>query len=402
MPLSVRGLHELDSATSVWGIEFRHVSRQAVVDSLRDGRSSRLWQDEESRENIGAAMLHSPALLVVENGVALSHPILGYRSTSAYEALVSELLEGSGSSTTVRRFPTDSTSPLRMAVVGEHRFSSPIGAFFRHVHGTSMIAYDQGGSARLLDLTTGRSRRAPGKLDLVPSPDGRLFVTPGERGLEFYDAREILLSPADGSVPEPVLVDSSMTDQYPSIGITTAGDAPSSTTIRVITGWTEGVAVRDYDVRWDRSGAVSDVRPLGLRETLCPTATLSLPILSPDGTLLAARNERSGSTIVVATDGASCRIVADLGFETSKVAFSRSGERIAFSRFDVSSAAGGVSRTFIYDLDSQSLAPVPSAESVGLVIPAINHGDSLFILSMPDYNLRLPTIKTLCCVGDRE
>src|SRR5690606_16742693 len=97
------------------------------------------------------------------------------------------------------------------------------GAYFRWVPYTQLIAYESNGRIYLLDLSDGQSRPAPGFVDFIPTPDGRYFVTPGQRseGLEFYDAEEVFaaVDRGEGWAVEPIFNDLRMRDQYPSIGI---------------------------------------------------------------------------------------------------------------------------------------------------------------------------------------
>src|SRR5262245_65032628 len=67
------------------------------------------------------------------------------------------------------------------------------GAYFRFVPNRAAVAFENNDEAYVLRLHQGDIRRGPGSGDLIPSPDGRVFVTPGpgRSGLRFYNDSEV-------------------------------------------------------------------------------------------------------------------------------------------------------------------------------------------------------------------
>ncbi|HZD05423.1 MAG TPA: hypothetical protein VE173_10905, partial [Longimicrobiales bacterium] len=280
----------------------------------------------------------------------------------------------------------------------------PPGAFFRRILGTTFISFDQRGRVHLRDLASEETFRGPGWIDFVPTPDGRLFVTParGEAGLEFYGAGEVFARGREGGATgvRPLFTDGEMADQYPSAGILEADPAEARTRYRILVSWFSGLAFRDYEVRWPEAGRPA-VEPLTPKLEGCPGMELSTPMLSRDGRELAARDEETGTTKVfrLADDGR-CRELFDLGRQTSKVGFSDDGRLLAFSSPDPAFTGRGVrSTTWVLDREARRTVAVPHSASAGLVIPEVVGADSLLIAVREDARSGAAEFRLLCCVG---
>ena len=140
-------------------------------------------------------------------------------------------------------------------------------------------------------------------------------LLPDPRGLEFYVAAEVFEQGRSGGAEDvdPLVTDRRMRDQYPSVGILETDEDARATRYRVLVSWFSGLALRDYDVRWDGSG-ISALTPAGPRLEGCPGKDLSTPMLSRNGRELAARDEHTGTTKVFRLeDDGSCRELFDLG-----------------------------------------------------------------------------------------
>ena len=240
----------------------------------------------------------------------------------------------------------------------------------------------------LLDLVDGRSRLASGYIDFVPTPDGRYFVTPGpdRDGLSFYEADEVFEAARTntrGSVA-PFFKDRRMRDQYPSVGILEQEE--SRTVYRVLTSWFEGIVYRDYEVQVDPRTGVPRVRPIGEPVTPCRETSLSTPIMSQDGLEVAARDESTGTTKVFRILMAGrCNEVLDLGVQTSKVAWHRTGRLLAFAMPRVRRRRGEPDESsrgiFLFDRDQQRLTRLSDSEGASPVaFPDFIGDDSVVFL----------------------
>jgi len=354
-------------------------------------------------------MLHFTSVSVLRGPEVQGTSVLGYKRAEGYRVLLEPRITG------LRQRWSAPTSALaddsRTATPGETGdieivwrlpVSPTPGAFFRRVPGTRYIAYDQNREVWLHDLESGERVRGPGWIDFVPTPEGALFVTPADRdaGLELYDAREVLREgrAGRGAQVRPVYVDSAMSDQYPSVGIL-EGEPGERVRYRILISWFEGLAIREYDVRWGGDGPVR-VEPVTEKIDACPGMGLSTPILSKDGQEIAARDESTGTTRLfrVEADG-SCEPVLDFGRGTSKVGFSDDGRLIAFSSTEgvTGDRAMGRSRTLVFDRESQETVQIPESTTRSLVIPEFVGSDSLLFLASPDLR-RLPVeFRMACC-----
>jgi len=345
------------------------------------------------------ALTHAPSLVVHDGANVVGPAILGYKSASAYETMIAERL---GSALEL--------AAAQLAAAGEAKETSPAapaaapapaeatyrdylavgvpGAYFRWVPGRRAVAYESDRRIYLLDLEDGRNRVAPGSIDFIPTPDGRLFVTPLDRsGLAFYDADEVFSAAGEGrsGAVRPLFVDAEMRDQYPSIGI--LSEDAGSIRYRVLTSWFRGLLYRDYEVRFGEEGVPTAVVPVGDPVVPCVGMELSTPIMSTDGREVAAREEASGTTkIYTMLDGGRCEEALALGMPTRKVAWSRSGRKIAFSTPRLRSSPDGVGAEpgiFVYDRDVSRLTRVADSEDASQLAFPDFVGDEAVVFMMP-------------------
>ena len=412
MPLSSLGVREIVGATRALGVPLTVLPESAIhaLPADLDGPASDpVVADLRSGLVRAGATVHFPAVVVFEGLRPRGSAIVGFKREAAYRALLRLRLDGYGRTEGTqpaplgppRAAPSKSGAAQVMEVLWTHSLAPPPGAFFRRVPGTRLISYDQTPRVHLLDIETGETLRAPGFIDFVPTPDGRLFVTPGRgnSGLEFYLARDVVRLGRAGTprANRALYIDRDMADQYPSAGILHSGQ--DLTRYRVLISWFRGVAFRDYDVSFtaDRPPRVAPASP---KMTACPGVDLSTPILSKDGRELAARDDATGTTKVfeLADDGG-CTSVLDLGRQTSKVAFSEDGALIAFSSPDplVGPRSPALSSTYVFDRATSSIFRVPGSESHGLVIPEFIGADSL-LMQVVGQPRRSAEFRLVCCV----
>ncbi len=211
--------------------------------------------------------------------------------------------------------------------------------FFISVAG-NRVYYITGQGNRVQNLGSSISRRVPGDIDPVPTPDGKWVVIPGP--LRFFAAERVGSGVAGAFTRIADFTDDSMKGVYQSIGVLPSEGSDSA--YRVITD-NDGVSVQDYQVTppggrrgflWRRRnfGHVSTVHGQSGHE-LCPelpTWNKQLPMLSKDGRLLSLYNMDERTTkIYEIQDGTwACKEVLSLGFPTGKVDFSPDGNKIAF------------------------------------------------------------------------
>lgn len=404
MPLSQLGVAEITAAAT--GLDIPVVV--APGDAL--GAHGNAAEQHLSTALIDAgAKVHFPAVVIVRGGEPQGNAIVGYRRAEGYLALLEPRLRALAAGRTLPRSPVgppaasvvsgDSHHELR--VVWRRPMNPVPGAFYRRLPGTTYIAYDQGQDVYLLDVATGKRFAAPGFVDFVPTPDGRLFVTPGENrsGLEFYTASEVIrLGRLDRTNAfETIFKDTDMTDQYPSVGILSSHE--DVTHYRVLTSKFEGLVFRDYAVRWH---GIRDpvVVPLTETATICPERGLSTPMISNNGREVAARDESTGTTrIFRIRDDERCNPVLDLGVQTSKVGFSADGGLVAYSAPD----GYGRSHTYVLNRRARETVRVPDSQSRGLVIPEMIGSDRLLFLVVSETREKAGVVQTsefrmACCI----
>ena len=412
MPLSEVGVPEIRAATEALGVELSVLRDRELVEPSGRPEAERLRGALVS----AGATVHYPSVALVSEGVVRGPAVAGFKRADAYRSLLAARIAG------VRGGAVESAEapPALMAVADASIGSTPRpgqevrvlwsldvspapGAFFRRVPGTTFISYDQRRRVHLHDLASDERFVGPGWIDFVPTPDGRLFVTPGRagRGLEFYDAADVFRLGLAGQTDryEAVFVDGDLVDQYPSTGILAEDAERSTTRYRVLVSWFSGLAFRDYDVS-RRGGGAPRMTPVGPRRRACPDLELSTPILSRDGREVAARDDRAGTTKVfrLEDDGA-CEELFDIGRRTSKVGFNDDGSLIAYSS-PAPATPGRVAESTTYVLDRRDMTTtaVPSSESVGLVVPELIGPDSLLISVRSDPREDAAEFRLLCCV----
>lgn len=421
MPLSRSGIPNVHQAVRRVGagltvVGFEDVERFARSETPASGATG---EAVEAMLEAGA-LSHAPALVVYRGGNVAGPAVMGYKTAEAYEWMLARRLAdepaeaaaqprlsqapdrvtpGSGTEPTVaaaslaRREPEDvgaASAPgtVREAAYRDWEAIGVPGAYFRWVPGTRSVAYESGRRIYLLDLTDGTNLVAPGFIDFVPTPDGRYFVTPSPRndGLAFFDAEEVLDASARGQAGDvrPIFTDGRMRDQYPSVGIL-ASDA-SSVLYRVLTSWFEGVVYRDYEVVHGTEGAPASVRPLGAPVVPCEGVELSTPIMSQNGSELAARDEATGTTKIFRfLAGGRCEQVLDLGVPTRKVAWHASGTKLAFSTPRVRSAGadGFEPGILVYDRDTEAPSHIADSEAASQLAFPDFVGEDAIVFMMP-------------------
>ncbi len=394
MPLSRRGIGTVHEAARDLGVSLTLLGTDDLADYAERGADPAQPLFEALLR--AGALAHAPALVVHVGGEPRGAAILGYKTADAYRSIVSSRLRRrERGSEPAHSLPDLGT---RLEVVSppvDHVAVGVPGAYFRWVPGRGSLAYESRRRIYLLDLEDGLSRVGPGYIDFVPTPDGQYFVTPApnDQGLTFYDADEVFDASRreqSGAV-QPIFTDSRMRDQYPSVGILEReGDR---TRYRVLTSWFEGIVYRDYDVFRDARSSRSSVRPVGRPVVPCEGYTLSTPIMSQDGSEVAARDEATATTKLFRMLGAGrCEEVLDLGIQTSKVAWHQSGRRLAFRVPRMGSAgsgaAGGAHGIFVYDRDAGTLTGVEGSEDASrLAFPDFVGDDSIAFL-VPGRNRR--------------
>ena len=414
MPLSRSGIAEIADASRRLGMRLTLVGTEEVHEYAYADPDLGADVIPIADAMLGAgALAHAPAVVVHDDGEVVGHAILGFKTAETYEGMigrrVSETRRVSGTTNSDRdRFlPTLSTTfsaaslpsaPLSATTLPaapdggrplvDYEAVGRPGAYFRWVPGRQALAYESRQRIYLLDLVDGRSRLAPGYIDFVPTPDGRYFVTPGpdRAGVSFYEADEVFEAAranTPGSVA-PFFSDQRMRDQYPSVGILEQGE--SRTVYRVLTSWFEGIVYRDYEVQVDPRRAVPQVRPIGEPVVPCTDTSLSIPIMSQDGLEVAARDESTGTTkIFQLLRAGRCIEVLDLGIQTGKVAWHRTGRLLAFARPRVRRRGSAVDVSsrgiFLFDRDRRRLTQLVDSESASpLAFPDFIGDDSVVFL----------------------
>lgn len=406
MPLSAAGVAEIGRAAASSGAELLVVRAEELEAQAREP-----WSEAAAGMLAAGATLHYPSLLLYRNGGLAGQAILGFKRADGYRALLAERLESAPDSPDLPAPPAFADDTLRLSV--EFAAQGRPGAYFRAVPGHQTLVYEASGTIHLLDLSDRSSTTGPGTIDFIPSPDGRIFVTPGGngRGLEFYDAAEVFAAArrGEGQRVRPVFVDVTLRDQYPSVGVLRSATEDGGTTVyRVLTSWFDGIVFRDYEVRAARPGERLRVRPIGARSAAC--RRVSIPILSPDGGELAGRDETTGTTRIYRLgDGEACDEMVDLRLPTGKVAWSPDGRRLAFAipggalRDGSGTVAGGgraMAGIIVYDRDRGTHRRLPGSEDAHrLSFPEFVGADSLVFLIAPPGRGRPSVFRLVCCVN---
>jgi len=124
--------------------------------------------------------------------------------------------------------------------------------------------------------------------------------------------------------------------------------------------------------------------PLGVPVVPCAGMTLSTPIMSQDGTEVAARDEASGTTKIyrILPEGR-CEVSLPLGMPTRKVAWHSGGRMLAFStpRVRSSDAGGAEPGIFVYDRDARRLTRIADSDGASqLAFPDFVGGDAVVFM----------------------
>ncbi len=250
----------------------------------------------------------------------------------------------------------------------------------------------------IVDYDTGGEVRMPGEYDPVPTPDELYMTVPSDdrkvvegKGFSFYTMDEVLKTSGE---KKPFFVDKDMWGYYQSIGVLNKGF--NKRTYRVITD-REGLSYRDYELT-SGTGKI-DVKPLDQPgkpgpQPLCPGKELSLPMLSKDGSLLAALDVKAGVTKIYEVDPVKgiCRETLNLGMFTSKVDFSFDNNRLTFHKFnneekgdDYVAVPGNdkVANVYVYDIPSRKLSRITNNTNSNAFYPAFRADGKIVYIEHP-------------------
>jgi len=407
MPLSVQGVPEIVEASRALGVPLTILPAHALFEPA----------DETALDALRMALVeagatvHFPAVVVMDTGAPVGNALVGFKPAEIYESMLGPRLETleqgaatGGLMATVA--PVVGNVPERdVQLLATYPLPSRPGAFFRRAPGTRYISFDLGRVVYLHHLESNERFSAPGQLDFVPSPDGAFFVTPGARyaGLQFYSARQIFRQGTQGNARalDPLVVDETLRDEYPSVGILDREEDGSRVRYRVLTAWREGAQYRDYEFKFDTTGEITDIQSLNRRTAACQDLQLSLPILSKDGREMSARDERTGTTKVfrLGPNGA-CREVFDSGMQTTKATFNYDGALLAFGSRDGERTRLGDPRPAIYVVDRRTgeTTRIPESTSKSLTIPEFVGPDSLLFLVAGSRANDPSELRLVCCV----
>jgi hypothetical protein len=336
MPLSVLGIAAARDAAAALGADFTLVSADdepTAPDASNTPGAARLFlaSIELVYRN---ATLHFPSVVFYENGNILGSALPGYRTKSEYESLGRDVFLQA----TARLSLTPAVPPIWLDQAAKIQTESivavprHIGFFFKPVGRLPIVSYVSGEHAFLFDYSANKELRIPGSVDPVPTPDGRIITRPG---LRFHDLPSLLRGDT-----VPVFVDASLPDEYQTASVLRQSRGES--VYRVITGWRSGVRSRDYIAHYDSAATLQWMRPASRVYVPCSSFRLSLPISAKTGRDLGAFDTRSSTTKLfrVSADEA-CSVERDLAFPTGKLAFSYSGELVAFSTSRINLEAEG-------------------------------------------------------------
>ena len=406
MPLSELGVPEIVEATRALDVPLSILPARTLYEPVTEHKLDALRMALVE----AGATVHFPAVVVVNDRAPVGNALVGYKPAEVYESMLGRRLRTleARALATPAAPPASAVGdvPLRdVELLGSYPLASRPGAFFRRTPGTRYISFDLGRIVYLQHLESDERFSAPGQLDFVPSPDGAFFVTPGARssGLQFYSARELFRLGAQSQARSlaPLVVDETLRDEYPSVGILDREEDGSRVRYRVLTAWREGAQYRDYELGFDGVGGVTDILAMGSKTAACQDLPLSLPMISKDGREMSARDERTGTTKVfrLGPDGA-CREVFDSGMQTTKATFSYDGALLAFGSRDGQRTELGYARPAIYVLDRHTgeTTRIPQSTSRSLTIPEFVGPDSLLFLVAGLRGNDPSEFRLVCCV----
>lgn len=199
---------------------------------------------------------------------------------------------------------------------------------------------------------------APGDVDPVPCPDGKLLTVPG---LSIYEMSTVL---RDGAAAAPIMTDSDISGVYQSCAVLkTSGN---KTTYRIVTDESGEIFYRDYLVEYAATPSTpAKVTKLGTAGPRCRGLNLKTIIISKTGKYLSGYDANDGAMKIfdIHGDTAACKQVYNFGFPTGKLEFNYDDTRVTFHIDLYGSNSGGyfsgvdssmTKDVFTLDLDTSS------------------------------------------------
>jgi hypothetical protein len=229
-------------------------------------------------------------------------------------------------------------------------------------------------------MKSGEKTRLPGDFDAFPTPDEAfLVVAKGMLGIELYEINK----PA----AEPLFKDPAMEGYYQSCGVKTNHDGTKSYRVMIDT-MAAGFVFKDYTVSSDSRGSYK-FKSTDMKQLCSNLKQLSLPMLSKDGSRLAAYNADTQSTNIYQIDSetGNCQLEQNLGIGAGKADFSFDGKFITYSQVAVSSfenrrgdygawmrkpKSDMVSNIYIRDLKTGAVKALTHYTSTNVLYPSFN------------------------------
>lgn len=263
--------------------------------------------------------------------------------------------------------------------------------FFRPFADSQKVGYaGQSSQNYIKDLRTGAETVVPGYYDPVPTPD-ELFLTVPESsdhpGLQFYTMRS--LKETD---PKPFFVDKEMTGVYQSIG-KLANQATDTYRVMIVESGGK-LFFKDYEITAKPGMVGADIR-LKERKALCPGFNLATPMISKDGTQLAALDLDTETTkLFNLSASGSCQEAVDLGIHTGKVDFSYDGKSLVFHKYNFLPSDptgyisvpgdGQISNIYLYDKSSGDIKRLTHNTNSNAVYPAFRRDGTVMYMNHQD------------------
>ena len=417
MPLSTEGILEVRAAADSTGARLILLPAAALQDFV-NGRSllSRIRHSVAGKDLTrrvqdmiaAGATVHYPALLVFVGGQLHGSGILGYKTRAAYPPLIRQRVAQAVEFSSTRHMHQSESSPT-LSSTGRYSdipVSGNPGGYFKVIPTWGTLSFSDASGVHLVDLKSRTTVRGPGYIDLIPDPNGELFVTPQREhgGLEFYNVADVMRARAEGTSARvlPLFVDHEMRDYYPSIGIIHARYQQGQRVgvYRVMLSWYTGAIFRDYKVT-HRGHQPHRVEPAGKPTQVCPGRRVSLPIISPTGQHVAVRDEETATTrIYYLLPNGECRLSIDTKLSTGKVAWHSTGTTIAFAiprgvvkdgtsiLWEDKRSSSELAGVFVYDLRNKDIIRVSGSETVNrLTFPDFVNDSSIIFLTAEDTGL---------------
>jgi hypothetical protein len=417
MPLSILGANNAQLAAAELDIPFYLLEAEKITATQQapDQQTTRL-----AKQLVAAGMhIHYPTIALLNRDKVVSPVLAGHKSTTGYRKLFDShvaLLSNDSAE------PSDHYKPLQTLLDEGRTTNTPkthisvkaqvsgrVGAFIQTLSDGAWFTFDRGGSNYAIASGSIEAQPLPGFVDPIPSKDGHFLFTPSKdrRGLEIYQ----LKFNGDRVKAQLALTDSSMTDQYPSVGV--IGSGLNFTVYRVLTSWADSAQFNDYMVTHNAESGISEIFPTSIAMPACPGFQLSLPVISPDGLELAARDETSGtSKLFKLNPGGNCEELIDIG-QAGKVGFSPSGRKIAYSipQGTYSHGAGTIdysesnalspSGVFVLDRDTMLVRKMMDAKEIkNLTFPTFINEKQLLVMRYLDTDSPASQFLSLCCTAD--